>query len=69
MKRAAGGKKKIFDYLFKNHQATISELSEYTSINKNTIRDYLKQFVADDIIDRLSDKQRDKNALFVFRKR
>lgn len=59
---------KIFNYLFLNNKATVSELSKYTGINENTIRDYLKQFIADEIIDRLSEKQRDKNALFVFKK-
>lgn len=60
--------RRIFQHLFVSHKATVGELSKNTGINENTIRDYLKQFMADKIIERLSDKQRDKNALFVFKK-
>ncbi len=61
-------KKKIFNFLFLNNKATIGELSKYTSINENTIRDYLKQFATGEIIERVSNKKRDKNALYKFKR-
>lgn len=61
--------KKVLQFLFYNNQATIGELVEVTGINEKTLRLYLNQFMDDEkIIDRLSDKQRDKNAKYAFRK-
>lgn len=60
--------KKILQFLFYNNQATISQLVEFTGINEKTVRLYLNQFISDEIIDRLSTKIRDKNALYVFKK-
>ncbi len=59
---------KILQCLFLNHKATVSDFSKHTGINTNTIRGYVNQFIADEILYRLSDKKRDKNALFVFKK-
>lgn len=59
---------KILQYLFYNNQATIDKLVEHTGINEKTIRLYLNQFVTDEIMDRVSTKIRDKNALYVFKK-
>ena len=59
---------KVIKYLFINHKATIGDFSNYTGINNNTIRLYLNKFIEDDILERLSKKQRDKNALYVFKK-
>ena len=58
----------ILNHLFYNNQATIGNLVEHTGINEKTIRLYLNQFIADDILVRLSNKQRDKNALYAFKK-
>jgi ATP-dependent DNA helicase RecG len=58
----------ILNYLFYNHKANIEELSQATDINTNTIRTYANKFVTDGILDRLSDKQRDINAPYVFKK-
>ncbi|WP_243698930.1 ATP-binding protein [Flavobacterium sandaracinum] len=58
----------ILNYLFYNHKANIEELSQATDININTIRGYANKFVADGILDRLSDKLRDINAPYVFKK-
>ncbi|MFG6685267.1 ATP-binding protein [Mariniflexile sp. HNIBRBA6329] len=60
--------KKILNYLFIKHQATLDELSEYTGINNNTIRIYINKFTDDDILNRNSEKQRDINALYTFKK-
>lgn len=59
---------KILSYLFKNQQATLGELSDFTKINGNTIRTYLNGFIDDHIIEKKSEKQRDINALYVFKK-
>jgi ATP-dependent DNA helicase RecG len=61
--------KKILQHLFHHNQATISELVNVTGINDKTVRLYLNQFMDNEkILDRLSKKQRDKNAKYVFRK-
>lgn len=61
--------KKILQHLFYHNQATISELVEVTGINDKTVRLYLNQFIDNEkVIDRLSDKQRDKNAKYAFKK-
>jgi len=39
----------------------------YTSVNKNTIRTYLNDFIEKSIITRKSKKERDINALYVFK--
>lgn len=61
--------KKIFEFLFNQHQATLSQLSEYTQINDNTLRTYLNKFVTDGLIVKISEKKRDINAIYVFKKR
>lgn len=60
--------KSIFNYLFLNHNATIDELVHHTGINMNTIRTYINKFIDDDILIRISDKKRDVNALYMFKK-
>ncbi len=57
---------KILQYLFVKNKATISELAESLEMSNTTVRDYLKQFINDNIIERKSQKLRDKNALYVF---
>jgi len=61
--------KRILQYLFYHSQATISELVEVTEIHEKNVRLYLNQFIDNEkILDRLSDKQRDKNAKYAFKK-
>jgi ATP-dependent DNA helicase RecG len=61
--------KKILQYLFYHNQATIGELVEVTGIHEKNVRIYLNQFIDNEkVLDRLSDKQRDKNAKYAFRK-
>ena len=56
-------------HLLHYNQATITELVEVTGINEKTVRLYLNQFIdAEKIIDRLSEKKRDKNAKYTFKK-
>ncbi len=58
----------IFQYLFLNHKATVDEFSKYIGINQKTIRTYLHQFIENEALERISEKQRDKNAVFIFKK-
>ena len=45
------------------------ELALITGINEKTLRLYLNQFIDDEkILERLSEKQRDKNAKYAFKK-
>ena len=60
--------KKIFVYLFTRHKATLSEIVKYVAINENTVRGYLNKFIEDGLLDKLSAKQRDINALYMFKK-
>ncbi len=60
--------KKIFQYLFVNHQGTIDGLVNFTQINRNTIRSYLNKLIDDEIVIRLTEKQRDLHAQYVFKK-
>jgi ATP-dependent DNA helicase RecG len=61
--------KRILQHLFYQNQATIEELADVTRIHKKNVRLYLNQFIDnDDILVRLSEKQRDKNAKYAFKK-
>lgn len=60
--------RKILDYLFKNQKAVIKELAGFTDVNPKTVRLYLNQFIEDGVIERISEKIRDKNALYVLKK-
>lgn len=61
--------KRILQYLFYHNQATINELVEVTGIHEKNVRLYLNQFMDNEkILDRLTDKQRDKNAKYAFKK-
>ncbi|HCS21892.1 MAG TPA: ATPase [Bacteroidetes bacterium] len=60
--------KKIFHFLFMYHQATLGELVNFVKINENTVRAYLNKFIEDNLLDRMSTKQRDINALYMFKK-
>lgn len=58
----------IFSYLFNNHKGTVEELRDFTGINLNTVRGYLNKFIDDGLIERKSQKQRDINAIYMFKK-
>lgn len=60
--------KKIFFYLFTQHQATLSEIVAFVQINENTVRGYLNKLIEDKLLDRISTKLRDINALYMFKK-
>lgn len=61
--------KRILQQLFYHNQATINELVEVTGIHEKNVRLYLNQFIDNEnILVRLSEKQRDKNAKYAFKK-
>lgn len=61
--------KRILQHLFYNNTSTISDFIDVTGINEKTIRLYLNQFVEQEkILVRLSNKIRDKNALYAFKR-
>lgn len=61
--------KRILQHLFYHNQATVNELVEVTGIHEKNVRLYLNQFIdSDNILVRLSEKQRDKNAKYAFKK-
>jgi ATP-dependent DNA helicase RecG len=60
--------KKILQHLFYNHEAVLDDFINITGINERTVRVYLNQFIDQKVIKRISDKIRDKEAKYVFRK-
>lgn len=60
--------RKILGYLFINQKATKEELAKYCETHINTISRYLNQFIKIDILERVSEKQRDADALYMFKK-
>lgn len=61
--------KRILQYLFYHNQATIRELAEVIGIHENNVRLYVNQFLENEkILQRLSEKKRDKNARYTFKK-
>ena len=60
--------KAILLYLFRKGSAVLSDLLQYTGINQNSVRSYLNAFIAQNIIERHSEKQRDVNAKYTFKK-
>lgn len=59
---------KILSYLFRNQSATKEELAIYCQTHSNTMGRNLNQFIEMDIVERLSEKQRDADALYMFKK-
>ena len=60
--------RRIIAYLFVNSSSTLDEIVMYVKINENTVRTYLNKMIEDQIIERISTKLRDKNAIYQFRK-
>lgn len=60
--------KAILLYLFRKGSAVLSDLQQHTGINQNSVRSYLNAFIAQNIIERHSEKQRDVNAKYTFKK-
>lgn len=60
--------KAILNFLFLKHQGTLADFSAFTGVNAKTLRSYLNEFTDDNMLEKLSEKQRDINALYVFKK-
>ena len=60
--------KAILLYLFRKGSAVLSDFQQHTGINQNSVRSYLNAFIAQNIIERHSEKQRDVNAKYTFKK-
>lgn len=60
--------KRILNYLFLNHQGTLADFSKFTGVNEKAIRNYLNEFINDNLIEKQSEKLRDINAVYVFKK-
>lgn len=60
--------RKVLFFLFTRHKATLSEIVDFVQINANTIRIYINKMINDGLLDKISEKQRDKNALYRFKK-
>lgn len=60
--------RKIFHYLFFYQQGTLEDFSNYTGVNIKTVRAYCNEFIGQQLVDRISEKQRDINALYVLKK-
>lgn len=60
--------KRILSYLFYYQKGTVAEFTQSIEVNDKRIRIYLNEFIDQKIVERLSDKIRDVNALYVFKK-
>lgn len=50
-----------------NQQATKDELANHSNMHVQSISRYLKSFIDAQIIERVSEKQRDPDALYLFK--
>ncbi len=58
----------IINYLFAHQVATIADLAKFCDAHTNTIRRYLNAFVEQQLLERKSNKQRDPDAQYAFKK-
>ncbi len=60
--------RKILEYLFFHQHGALTEFANYAGVNTRTIRRHINFFIDNNILVRLSDKIRDKNALYAYKK-
>ena len=60
--------RRIIIFLFQNYKGRISEFSQYTSVSEQMIRQYLNNFCKYNLLERNSEKKRDKNAFYTFKR-
>jgi len=60
--------KRILSCLLNHYKATVSDFSQYVGVSEQAIRNYLNKFISKNMIERHSEKLRDKNATYMFRK-
>ena len=58
----------IFNKLFRDQEANVTELSEFCGVSEKAVRGYLNKMIENKIVVRDSDKIRDKSAKYRFRK-
>lgn len=58
----------ILEYLFRHNQSTVKELAVEMKKSEKVIREYLNRFLELEILYRKSSKQRDKNAIYCFKR-
>ena len=58
----------ILQCLFTQFTPTVSELAKYCHVSEKAIRGYINNFIAKNMVIRLSEKQRDKSARYSFKK-
>ncbi len=58
----------IVGILFNKYQVTLSELAEELSITETGVRVYLNTFVGQGIVEKQTEKLRDKHARYAFKK-
>lgn len=61
--------RRIIGHLFNHHKATLAEFSIVIGVTEQAVRSYLNKFIRADLIERHSDKIRDRNALYAFKKK
>ena len=60
--------KKVLEFIFTNHKGTVLELSQSIEVSDRVIRTYLNKFCDLNILVRYSKKNRDKDAIYAFKK-
>lgn len=60
--------RKIILYLFVESKLTLFEIVEKVDFGEKTIRRYLNEFISDKIVEKISSKKRDINAIYTFKK-
>lgn len=58
----------IFEKLFRDQEATLEELSAFCGVTEKAVRGYLNKFIEMKVLIKDSEKQRDRNARYRFRK-
>lgn len=61
--------RQIVQCLMVKSDPTVSEISEYCGVSDRSVRTYLNKFVDDGLVERSSEKLRDKNAKYLLRKK
>jgi ATP-dependent DNA helicase RecG len=59
----------IFEKLFKDQEATIAELADFCGVSEKAVRNYLNKLIEIQMIVKDSEKIRDRNAKYRFRKK
>lgn len=61
--------RQIIQCLFVNFSPTVQEVAEYCDVSEKAVRGYLNRLIDEGVVAKVTDKQRDKNAKYMFRKK